>query len=283
MAVGLGGDSAVAALETGDVGLALTRLAEAVEALADVNPEARLRTAYCHRVIRHAALWVKSRIEGSDVRVDERPIGMGAGTCSNPDPLPAIRELPLAHLDVAWYTLAGAETAAGLDVGITSSLDEHLAQGSIPEMEVILSMQTIQMDIDRLDGVAFAAHFTTYVETAVYWSKEAGRLKATFEPLAPERGQVPTLDKHAPFDTVAERVAKDAILAYGIRSTLADQSEAMTELETALDSRITGPFPGKPVFDHWKEKQALLAKLDPTVVTVIKALLRNEHVRPYNF
>ena len=114
MAVGLGADSAVAALETGDVGRALTRLAEALDALAEIDPEATLRAAYCHRVIRQAALWVKSRIEGRTIKSGGQPFRMEAGTCSNPDPLPAIRELPLAPIDVAWYMLAEAETAPAL-------------------------------------------------------------------------------------------------------------------------------------------------------------------------
>ena len=285
MAVGLGADSAVAALETGDIGRALTRLAEAVEALADINPEATLSAAYCHRVIRHTVLWTQSRITGCDVQIGGRPIAMEAGTCSNPDPLPAIRELPLGHIDVAWYMLAEAESATGLDVGITATLDDLLAQGPIPVMEVNLRTQMVQTDIVRLDTSGFAAHFTTYVEIAVYLSKEADRLRATFDPLALERGQVPMLDKHGPFDSTTERMAKDAILAYGIRSALADQPqpEAMTELETALEGQFSGPFPGKPVFDHWNEKSALSAELDQTVVTIIKVLLKNEHVEPYYF
>ena len=97
-------------LKLRNVSRALTRLAEAVEALADINPEATLRAAYCHRVIRHTVLWTRSRITGSDVQIDEQPIVVSAGTCSNPDPLPAIRELPLAPIDIAWYLLAGAET-----------------------------------------------------------------------------------------------------------------------------------------------------------------------------
>ena len=148
MAVGLGADSAVAALETGNVNRALTRLAEAVEALADINPEATLHAAYCHRVIRHTVLWTQSRITGRAVQIGGRPIAMEAGTCSNPDPLPAIRELPLGHIDVAWYMLAEAESAAGLDVGITATLDDRLAQGPIPVMEVNLRTQMIQTAID---------------------------------------------------------------------------------------------------------------------------------------
>ena len=285
MVIGLGADSAVAALEVGDVGQALTRLAEAVEALAGVDPEATLRAAYCHRVVRHTVSSVQSRIKGRDVKIGGRPIGMEAGSCSNPEPLPAIRELPLVHIDVAWYMLADAETAAGLDVGITATLDDRLAQGSIPVMEAGLRTQTIQTDIDRLNAVGFAAHLTNYVESTMYLLKEADRLDVTFDPLALERGQVPTLDKHGPFDSATEQAAKNAILAYGIRSALADQPqpEAVAELKTALEGRFTGPFPGKPVLDHWNEKPASLAELDQTVVTIIKALLQNEHLEPSYF
>ena len=283
MAVGLGADSAVAALETEDVSRALTRLAEAVEALADINPEATLRAAYCHRVIRHTVLWTRSRITGSDVQIDEQPIVVSAGTCSNPDPLPAIRELPLAPIDIAWYLLAGAETVAGLDVGITATLDDRLAQGPILTLEVGLRTQTIQTCIDRLNAVGFAASFTAYVEAAVYLLEEGERFMATSDLLVPARGQVPTLDKHGPFDSATEQAAKNAILAYGIRSALAVQPEAMTELKTALHGRFTGPFPGKPVFDHWNKKPASLAKLDQTVVTIIKALLQNEYLEPSYF
>ena len=156
MAVGLGADSAVAALETGDIGRALTRLAEAVEALADINPEATLRAAYCHRVIRQAALWVKSRVEGRTIESGGQPFIMEAGACSNPAPPPAIRELPLVHIDVAWYLLAEAEVTAGLDVGIAATRNDRLMQGLIPTLEVSLRIKTIQTAIDKLDSIGFA-------------------------------------------------------------------------------------------------------------------------------
>ena len=88
MAVGLGADSAVAAFETGHLGRALERLAEAVSALATINPEMTLRAAHCHRVIRHTVLWIKSRIDGTDVEIEGEPIKMLPGACSNPSPLP---------------------------------------------------------------------------------------------------------------------------------------------------------------------------------------------------
>ena len=283
MAIGLGADSAVAALETGDIGQALTGLAEAVEALTEVNPESTLRAAYCHRIIRHTVLWMQSRTNGSDVKLEGKPFTMEAGTCSNPNPLPAIRDLPLGHIDITWYMLAEMEIAAGLDLGIVASLENRLKEGSIPVMEVRLRMELIQADIDRLDAAGFATHFTPYVETFVYLKKERVRLHKEFDPLSPERGQVPPLVKQVPFDPVAEQVAKDAILAYGIRSALARRVESMPELETALNVQTSGPFPGQFVFHHQNRKPDSLNELDQIALTIINNLLRREYVEPKEF
>jgi hypothetical protein len=283
MAVGLGADAAVAALEIGEVGRALTQLAEAVEALAGVNPETSLRAAYCHRVIRHTVLWAQSRIERSDVKIGGKPIGMEAGTCSNPDPLPAIRELPLGHIDLAWYMLAEAETAARVDVGIASGLGNRLTQGPIPFMECGLRARKMQAYIDNLDAGRFAAHLKAFAEGAAYMIKEAGRLKNNFDLLAPERGQVPVLAMSAPFDPVTEHVASDAILAYAIHSVLVDRRGAVLELEAALESAFATDFPGSLVFDHWNGSPTSLEQLDKTVIDVVKALLRSDHVEPYDF
>ena len=280
MAIGLGADAAVAALEAGDIGQALTGLVEAVEALTAVDPESTLPAAYCHRIIRRTVLWMQSRIKGSEVKLKGQSFTMEAGTCSNPNPLPVIRDHPLGHIDIAWYILAEMEIAAGIDLEIVASLKNRLKNGSILVMEVGLRKELIQADIDRLDAVGFAAHFTQYVETSVYRNDQGIRIHKEFNRLAPERGQVPPLDKQAPFDAASERVAKDAILAYGIRSALANRAESMIELETALNRQITGPFPGQFVFHPRNGMPDSFKELDRIVLTIIKNLLRNEYMEP---
>ena len=283
MAIGLNADSAVTAFQNGNVDRALTRLVDAVDALTGVNPEATLRAAYCHRVVRHTVLWLKSRIDESDVKIGDAPIVMDAGTCSNPDPSPAIRERPIAHIDITSYMLAEAETAAGIDVGILSSLDARLEQGQIPLMEFNLRSQAIRVGIDRLDAVRFTEHFMNYVDSAVYVFKDARRLKETFDPLEPERGQVPTLAKTTPLDPMAEQMATDGLLAYAISTVFADQPDALSKLERTLGTRFKGSFPGKAVFDHWYGKQGSLGKTDQRVLTAIKEIFRTEHIKPDDF
>ena len=280
MATGLVADSAVAALEAGDAYRALPRLAELVESLADIDPETNLQWAYCHHVIRNAVLWVHSQIEESCFKIGREPMKMEPGSCSNSNPLPEIRRRPLPHIDVTWYILAMAEAAAGLAVGIRTALHDRLVQGPIPAMEFILRQQTIQRDIDKLDAVHFTTHFAPYVESAAYSSLAMGRLRQRFDPLAPERGEVPTLDKHPPFGAAAEQAATAAILAYGICSAMAGRPDAMTGLEAALDSQIPGPFPGKAVFDHWNGKPTTLVERDQVVASIIQILLQQEHTKP---
>ena len=283
IAIGLGADSAVAALKAGNVGQALKRLAAALKALAHVDPEVTLHAKYCHLVIRQTVLWAQSRIEGSEVKIARPEIGMEAGCCSNPGPSPAIREHPLAHIDIAWYMLARAEIAAGIEAGITDKLGQLLVKDSIPLMEVELRTKIVQADIDRLDALRFSDHFISYVESAVYLSKNTGRLREPFDLLAPERGQIPALDKNGLFDTVAGQAARDAIIGYGIHSATENQPEAMRKLESCLEDRFRGPFPGKPVFDYWNDKPSLVEELDQTVVTIVKALVGSEHIIPYDF
>ena len=285
MEIGLGVDAAMAALETGGLSRALSLLAKAIEALADIDPKATLRAAYCHRVIRHTVLWAYSRTTEQDVRVDGQPIAMEAGSCSNPDPNPAILDLPLGHIDIAWYLLAEAEVTSFQNVGISSTLDERLAQGVILVQEFSLRQKMIQNDIVQLDSSGFSSHFTRYIESKVCLSKKENRIRETFNPVAPPRVQIPKLDKRGPFDSAAEQAATNAILAYGIHSALAGhpQPESMMNLESALNRQFSGPFPGKPLFDLWNEKSDLLAELDKRIVEILKVLFKNEHLEPLYF
>ena len=104
-----------------------------------------------------------------------------------------------------------------------------------------------------------------------------------FDPSAPERGQIPTLDFHPPFDADIEQPARDAILAYSIHSVLANLPGAMEELETALRNRFIGPFPGKSQFDDLHSGAKLQGESDMTAENIIGSIIRNDHLAPDRF
>ena len=281
MAIGLGADSAVAAVKAGLSCRGLERLARALAALKDVDPDSTLSGAYCHHAVRRTVLWMKSFIEkgGSP----DQPIKMEPGTCSNPDPPPEIRGHPLTHIDTAWYILAEAETAAGLDVQITVALADRLTQGPIPVMEASLRTRVLQMDIQRLNASDFAAHLAPYIEVTTHLLKEASLHQDDIDPVTPKRGQAPKLGKWLPFDPVAEQASKQAIMAYGICSAIENQPDAMTDLEIAVREQFAGPFPGKAIFEYWNTESTTMEELEQTILNTIRKLVRTNHLDPFHF
>ena len=283
MAIGLCADAAVAALRAGKPDRALAEFAKIIYSLASIEADDTIAAAYCHRVIRHAILWVSSYIEGTSVEVGGQPIKLEPGTCSNPDPLPEIRELPLGHIDCAWYILAESEVSANIDVDICSSLNKRLTEGTIPQLEFALRMKIIQRNISSLNATGFAEHFTKFIETTVHCLKNMEHLTSAFDAVAPTRENIPTLDSYTSVDPMIEQVAKEAVLGFGIHTIMADQSEAFFELETALADYFGNFFPGKSVFDYLNDGLLSLTGQDLVVAERIKNHLRNGHFAPREF
>lgn len=283
MAIGLGADSAVAAIQTGDVAGALFRLAEALEALTGINPETTLQRAYCHRSVRVVVLWARSHIEdttGGPVKVSEH---LEAGLCSNPTPSPEVRRIPLVHLDVSRYILAIAETAAGVDAGITAELSGRLKSGPIRYFEAELGIQQIRTDIDRLNATGFADHFMKYLESAVFLSKNDHQSRETLNRLILERGSLPTVQHTHAADPALERAAVDAITSYIICASLAENSMAISNLITAFSDLFDGVFPGNTILDSWNDISVPIGKLEHTVLQYSKSALKDLLLTPDDF
>ena len=281
--IGLGADSAVAALEQGDVGRMLERLGEALVALGDIEPDATLRNAYCHRVVRHTVLWAKSRILEEDIQIEGEAIAMRPGSCSNPEPLPEIRKLPLGHIDVSLYMLAQVEAAAAMDVGIRAGLQDRLDLGTIPIMEILLRLEEMRSHIGRLDSKEFSSHFLSYLESGVFFSAQVNELKTTLDPLTPVRGAIPELKKNGPFGPAAERIANEAIVAFSIRCALVERPSEILKLEKLLVAEFSGTFPGVAVFNPASGKGRNLTELERTVHSIVHSLLKGEHLAPDAF
>ena len=283
MAIGLAADSAVAAVETGKQNQALRRLAEAVGALREIDPERSLRAAHCHRVVRHTVLWAQSRIQGIDVRVEGLPIRADAGICSNPDPLPEIRELPLGDIDIALYMLAASEASVGLDEGIAAGLADQLEAGPIPTLEFDLRRQKIISDIESLDALNFSKKFMPYIEVATFVLENSERIYKNFNALRPERQVIPTLDLLEPFTQNTREVAKGPLLSFAIVSITQERKEAIEELNETLKIEVSDSFPGQSVFDQFQGRSALEGELERTVADIIAKYLEDDLLSPIEF
>ena len=284
MGVGLGADAAVAAYHVGDVGRAVAGLASAVEALNGVTQDATLRAAYCHRVVRHTTLWLKSQISGDEVELEGHALYMEPGVCSNPEPSNAIQELPLAHIDISWYLLAEIEIRLGIESSITSALHDRLLNGPIPMMDSILRKCMLQVDVDKGDAIQFAEHFATYLEASKYLTTNFDQLKNEVRPDAKsldfERGSIPTLCFDGPTDAIVEQAAIHAILSYTMCSVFSVRVGGISELEVALRERFAGRFPGESIFEYWNGNSVEISVLEKTVIDLVKRLSQLEYMEP---
>lgn len=64
MSVGLIADTAHAAYMAGRPKIALEKLVSALQQVQDLDPEGTVSEAYCHRVVRHAVLWLLDQVTG---------------------------------------------------------------------------------------------------------------------------------------------------------------------------------------------------------------------------
>ncbi|TIP18431.1 hypothetical protein [Mesorhizobium sp.] len=228
MEIGLSGDHAVALLKSGEVEKALSRMAEVVDALRQLDPEGSTAAAYCHRAIRHAVLWMRLEITGDDLG-DDIPTVMVPGGCSNTEPPESIKELPLANIDTAFYLLAEAEIAADVDAELLSSLEQHLSRGRIPHLEVGLRRAMLEQAIRRSDLQSFLDRFSAWLDGMAF-ARSSSASGDEFDPLQPAYGLVPRAD---PTAAEEQRLAQQAVLAFGIVAAIAGELDTLRQMTIA--------------------------------------------------
>ena len=276
--VGLLADAAVASFQAGDLRDALKLLKEGLQSLREFEPDSNLQAAHCHRVIRHVILWLQAKVEGRDTKLAGEPIAMVPGACSNPEPVPAIKEQPLGHIDFAWYMLAEIELASGLDVGVQEMVKQKGTQGLIPLSEHALRTQALGSAILAQDPKDFSLRFLDYLATATYCVNNRDAI--SFNVLDPQRVVIPALPHSGPYDVTTERSAQHAILAYGIQALLVGNSDPIDQLRDSLKEEFGDSHAGNSLLGSLNTATPGDNDLDSEVATILGRLLRREQPSP---
>ncbi|MDE2774287.1 MAG: hypothetical protein OXI46_11385 [Gemmatimonadota bacterium] len=278
--IGLQADAAVASFQAGDLRDALSRFKGTLLSLAKLEPDSNLQAAHCHRMIRHAILWLQAKVEGRDTRIAGKPIVMLPGACSNPEPVPAIEQHPLGHIDFAWYMLAEIELASRLNVGVREVVKQFGTQGYIPLTEHAFRTQVLGATISAQDPLGFLLHFSDYLASATYCIVNREAIQHSFNILDPVRVVIPALPPNGPYDLVTEHSAQHAILAYGVRSFLVERGDPINQLRDSLRQQFGESHPGRPLFDNLDAGSADGNDLEGEVVSIMRRCLMTEYPSP---
>lgn len=278
--VGLLADAAVASFQLGDLRGAIEQLRNALQSLAKFKPGLNLQSAHCHRLVRHTILWLQAKVRGLDTKVAGEPITMRPGACSNPEPVPAIEQHPLGHIDFAWYMLAEIELTTGLDVGVRDIVKQLGAQGYIPISEHALRTDVLGASISVQNPIEFSLHLSDYLASATYCAVNRDAIRDAMSVLNPQRAVIPALPREGPFNSVTERSAHHAILAYVVRSLLTGGRDVIGQLQDALRQELGNSHPGIQVLDNWDTASPGTDDLDGEVGALLRRCLTSSHPPP---
>lgn len=284
MVAGLGTDAAVAELKAGHLSQSLKRLVDAASILANIDPTDSLQAAHCHRVFRHTVLWCKSRIEQIDINVDGQPIEIVAGGCSNPDPSPKITDLPLGHLDLAWYMMAELEIIANGNCNLADDLPTRLSGESIPLLELSLGVRRMGKAILELDAEEFSNQLERHVSTSMYVIQNRDSLVQDKDfVINPKRAVIPNVALYRTRDVQQNETARAAILAFCLQCIFEDRIYEINHLNQILTQKFSTPFSGEEVFRKIEKSPGSESDLVSSVLGFAGIYVRGEQDDARNF
>jgi hypothetical protein len=222
-------------------------------------------------------LWALNKIDKTDVKISGKAIAIVSGCCSNIEPNAAIKDLPLASLDTAWYLLAEAEIAAGVNAGIADGLSQRLIGGKIPFMELNLRRRRLQKAIELSDTIRFVQLLPNYLEAMALLATEGAKWRENFDPINPPRGEIPETDLRTAF---VEGAAVDAIIAFGMCAVYAGRNSHMRGLQSELRNAYGESYPGNTLF---AVENTSLPSLNGAVGAMLRWLDEPQHIEPRNF
>ena len=236
MAIGLLADTAHAAYCAGRPDIAIVKMRDALSALPGIDAEGTLAEAHCHRVVRHGLLWLYREITGTKAGGQEEVI-YSPGCASNTEPLEAIREHPVAALDLAFYLLADADEALAEPTGFYRDFRDYLVEGPIVSSELSAAIAE--------DRRTIAAHDPTHFVERVRRHASVARMVASGEWLEvgdalknPRRGMIPLATIGEDVDGDLRRAAEDYLLSFATAAALAGAFDA---IDAAVQEGLASP------------------------------------------
>ncbi|WP_440224483.1 AAA family ATPase [Dokdonella sp. MW10] len=239
MAIGLGADTAVAALENGRSQDALMGIGAALRELEAFPPQSSLRAAYCHHVVRHVILWLNSRIEDVACDIDGEPITVKPGCCSNPEPDASFMSRPLGAVNIAWYMLAQLDVTSRSDIGYVNALRSKMGGESILPMELMLRSALLMRSIQDLDCERFIDRMWDFVECGVATLPSLRSSAMQLNAFNPETVVIPDL-LSPPSGKESALFINDSILAFAICCATKLSSDLLSVMRQVATTRF-GP------------------------------------------
>jgi hypothetical protein len=213
IAVGLAADGAVALFRSGGRLEAIRAMADVLDALAHIDPEAKLTARSVHLVVRHLILWMQS--EYVSIELDGGAVHFPIGAASNPDPKKAMATLSVAPLAPVWQTLAAVSLNAGLEASEILAWPGLIAARKDPLIDALFRSDLLRHAIKRGDLPLFHRALIPALEAY----QHLVRIRASDAAADPLQTTVGVIDPLSPADLAsgaARNAAREAAIAFAL-------------------------------------------------------------------
>jgi hypothetical protein len=158
MQAGLSADCAILDFQTNQIGRALALMLRALNEAESIDPDIGLREHYCVLILMTAVLWMRGGAADWPIERQAMVIGM----CSNPNPLPEMKDRGLPQLLLPWYELAELETEVSDKQLVLTALRQRTTKGGLLAMEITLAGSLMRAAVRLLSADRFLEYLSIY-------------------------------------------------------------------------------------------------------------------------
>jgi hypothetical protein len=235
MTIGLWADEGIAAYMSADPEAALQLMNSALAEVESLDPAASILSGYCHRVVRHAVLWLFGECTRQKLHVAEQPVVMVPGMCSNPEPTD-MSSLPLGSIDYVRYLLLQSAIETDATIEVQAQIAAGLGGREIPAMEYMIRQSRLAraMAQENVDGVLVTCD--DWLAARVYLATHEAELRSQ-GPNNPGYGRIPLCTTEELEGPIARSALRDLMTTFGLFAAFHHKPQAVELLRDALSGR----------------------------------------------
>jgi hypothetical protein len=234
MTAGLSADCAILDFKSGETDSALALMLRAMTESEPIDPKAGLTEHYCLLILTTAILWMRGGAADWPVERQAMVIGM----CSNPDPLPELKDRPLPQRLLPWYELAELEAQVSDSQFVLTALRRRTENGGLLPMESTLAATLMQAAVRTLSVDRFLETLAVYARAV---ASAAARTPTTRpeDILAMPIGLLAPVNATEWNDKSIVNATASAVVIFGLTAVCSHKRDVFEELRARL-VRIEG-------------------------------------------
>ena len=273
MTAGLSADCAILDFQSGKIDSALALMLRALTEAEPIDPKSGLKEHYCVLILTAAILWMRGGAADWPVERQAMIIGM----CSNPDPLPEIKDRPLPPHLLPWYELAELEAETSESQIVLAALRQRTTKSGLLPLETTLASSLLEAALRNLNVERFLDALAVYPRAVTEGVAIMASRRAE-DVLAMPLGMLKPIAVGEWGDEKIQEATTSAILIFAVTAVCSGRLDVFEDFRARLSyTRGLGPSVA-PLFDTISNPTDKRDNLTVVVASILGQMLQPDFV-----